>query len=105
METYLKDVVAGHHFSSNRFESERGIERSDLKSSPSKMEKLLELELYWWRLWLIGLVRRRGSKLAGWIEDYTVGMLYRVWPKKSGVMRLFQNSWLQCGEQMNEILE
>ena len=40
-----------------------------------------------------------------WIQDDTIGMLYRVEPKKSGVMHLFWNSWLQRGEQMNEILE
>jgi len=45
-----------------------------------------------------------GSKLAEWIEDDTVGMLYRVRPEKLGVTRLFRNRWLQRGEQMNEIL-
>jgi len=91
-ETYLRDIVAGHHCSWNRYESEKELQRSDLKSSSSKREKLLELELWWWRLWLIGLVRRRrGSKSARWIEDDIVGMLYRDRPKKSGVMCLFQN--------------
>jgi len=55
---------------------------------------------------LIGLFEEQGgSKSAVWIEDDTVGMLYRVWPEKSGVTRLFWNKWLQRGEQMNEILE
>ena len=56
------DVVAGRHFSWNRSESKKGLQRSDLKSSSSKVEKLLGLELWWWRLWLLRLAQRRRGK-------------------------------------------
>ena len=39
MEICLRDEVAGHHFSWNRSESKKGLQRSDLKSSSSKVEK------------------------------------------------------------------
>ena len=39
METYLRDVVTGRHFSWNRSESEKGLQRNDLTSSSSRVEK------------------------------------------------------------------
>ena len=39
METYLRDVVNGRHFSWNRSESEKGFQRNGLTSSSSKVEK------------------------------------------------------------------
>jgi len=39
LETYLRDVVAGRHFSWNRSESEKGLQRNDLTSSSSRVEK------------------------------------------------------------------
>ena len=41
------------------------------------------------------------SKQAEQTGNDTVGVLYRIWLKKSGVMRLFWNERLQHGEQMN----
>ena len=42
------------------------------------------------------------SKSAEWIEGDTIRMLYKVWPEKSGVMRMSQNKWLRHGEQVNK---
>ena len=39
------------------------------------------------------------SERAG---NNTVRVLYRIWPERLGVMRLFWNERLQCGEQMNK---
>jgi len=39
LETYLRDVVTGRHFSWNRSESEKGLQRNDLTSSSSRVEK------------------------------------------------------------------
>ena len=41
------------------------------------------------------------SKQAERIGNDTIGVLYRLWPEKSGAMRLFWNERLQHGEQMN----
>ena len=43
LETYLRDVVVGHHLSWNRSKPEKGLQSSDLKSSSSKVEDLLGL--------------------------------------------------------------
>ena len=39
------------------------------------------------------------SNQAERIGDDTVGVLYRIWPEKSGAMCLFWNEQLQHGEQ------
>jgi len=39
LETYFRDVVTGRHFSWNRSESEKGLQRNDLTSSSSRVEK------------------------------------------------------------------
>ena len=41
------------------------------------------------------------SKQAERAGNDIVGVLYRIWPKRSGVMSLFWNERLQHGEQMN----
>ena len=40
METYLRDVVIGRHFSWNRSGSEKGLQRNDLTSSSGGLEKI-----------------------------------------------------------------
>ena len=45
--------------------------------------------------------RKRESKQAEPVGNDTIGVLYRIWPEKSGAMRLFWNERLQHGEQMN----
>ena len=37
----------------------------------------------------------------GKVGNDTIGALYRIWPKKSGVTRIFWNEPLQHGEQIN----
>jgi len=40
LETYLRDEVTGCHFSWNRTGSEKGLQRNDLTSSSSGLEKI-----------------------------------------------------------------
>ena len=48
------------------------------------------------------MLKKEGkSKQAEQVGNDTVGVLYRIWPEKSGVTHIFWNEQSQYGEQIN----
>ena len=91
------NVIAGRHCSRNGSESEEGC-RKVIWIVVWQSRRSTKVKACWWQLWLLKFARGE-SKKAERVENDTIGVLYRIWPKRSGAMRLFWNERLQHGEQ------
>ena len=94
METYLRDVVAGHHFSWNRSESRKRLQRNDLTNSSSrgKTTRVGALVV----AALVVEVRSKKAKANGPSESKMIllGYYIKFGPRISEVTRIFRNKRL-----------
>ena len=102
METYLRDVVIGHHFSWNRSKSEKRLQRNDLTNNSSR-EKTARVGALVVAALVVEARSKKKGKANGPSESEMIllGYYIKFGPGISGVTRIFWNKWLQHGEQIN----
>ena len=100
METYFRDVVTGRHFSWNRSESEKGLQRNDLTSSSSRVEKTARVGALVVAALVVEAHLKKKGKANGPSESEMIllGYYIKFRPRISGVTCIFQNKRLRHGE-------
>ena len=99
METYLRDVVVGRHFSWNRSESEKRLQRNDLMNSSSRGRTARVGALVVAALVVEARSRKKG-KANGPSESEMIllGYYIKFEPRILGVTCIFRNKRLRHGE-------
>ena len=99
METYLRDVVTGRHYSWNRSESKKRLQRNDSTNSSSRGKTARVGSLV-----VAALVVEARSKKKGKAngpnesEMILLGYYIKFGLRISRVTRIFWNKWLRHGE-------
>ena len=101
METYLKDVVTGRHFSWYRSESKKRLQRNDLMNSSSRGKTARVGALVVVALDVEACSKK--GKANGPNESKMILLEYYIkfGPRISRVTCIFQNKRLRHGEQVN----
>ena len=91
METYFRDVVTGRHFSWNRSESEKGLQRNDLTSSSSRVEKTARVGALVVAALVVEACSKKKGKANGpnELEMILLGYYIKFGPRISGVTHIF----------------
>ena len=92
METYLRDVVTGRHFSWNRSESKKRLQRNDLTIRVGALVVAA----------LVVEARSKKGKANGpsELEMILLGYYLKFGPRILGVTHIFRNKQLRHGEQV-----
>ena len=102
METYIRDVVTGHHFSWNRSKSKKRLQKNDLTNSLSK-GKTARVGALVAAASVVEARSKKKGKVNGPNESEVIllGYCIKFGPRISRVTRIFRNKWLRRGEQVN----